>query len=63
MNAETLRKAQVLKAAAKVRIERFQFSDGHCSTIHEVVIGTKESATCKRASMDLSRALSALRKP
>lgn len=65
MNSETLKKAtdeakRFLEAAAHVRIERFQYSASTCPP--EVVEGTKESAACKRASLDLTRALAELRR-
>lgn len=61
MNVEALTKAteealNFLEAAARVKSER---------TTYGTIIkgGTKETAACKRASLDLTRALAELRKP
>ena len=61
MNVETLRKAtaeakRFLEIAAKVRVECL------ASGYMRVIDSTRESAACKRASMDLTRALSELRR-
>ncbi len=66
MKVDTLKSAiaeaeRFLKVARRVKIDKDQGTNG-LSWFH-VKAYTKESAACRRASMDLSRALSALRKP
>ena len=65
MKAENLDLAKVaarnfLKAVDKVTVEGRHYTNGKP---YKIVIGyTKESAACRRASMDLTRALSEMRK-
>ena len=65
MTPETLEQAvaeakRFLRIASLVGINNYNHLPGR-EPYRSIISGTKESAACKRASMDLSRALSALR--
>ena len=67
MKADAIRNARTeaikfLDSVDKVQITRIQFSDGRGEGFDQVVEHTKDSAACRRASMDLTRALTRMRK-
>ena len=52
-----------LRVAKKVKIVRGKYDDDDGEPYLHIMDYKKESAACRRASMDLTRALSAMRKP
>lgn len=60
---KSIAEAQRFIAAAERAKTRIQHEDPHMSEHHSLACGNKDTASCRRASLDLSRTLAELRKP